>query len=391
MQSDDNSSPFTRRPLLSPSKTILAIFFFQALSNGGLYPRIPDIQQALGISEGALGLALMGQPVGALVIFLFSSRMIEKFGPKAVLMVALPMLALGNLLFAIVPNLTTITILFAAFGATFALSNVAMNVEADRVEHASGGRVMTRCHGMWSLGFLAASMIGVAARGFEISTFWHFAAILPVIVAASLIIIKPMTSSGERAHSGGAKKRITLPTLGTLALVGFGLSGVMVENGTRAWSVIYMRDTFEAAAWVDTLTLPAFMVSMSVMRLFSDGLIVRWGAIRIATSFLLIALVGELFVIFAQDLWQALTGFALLGIGISVIFPLSISAAARLGDRPASENVAGFTMGMGLVMLVVPGLMGSVAEGFGIRVSFGIILPMILISLLLVHQVAPKR
>ena len=387
MQTNDDLSATTRQPLLSRSKTIMAIFFFQALSNGGLYPRIPDIQQALGISEGALGLALMGQPVGALIIFLFSSRLIEKLGPKKILIVALPLLAIGNLLLVMAPNLTTITILFAAFGATFAVSNVAMNVEADRVEASTGVRVMTRCHGMWSFGFLTASMIGVAARGFDISTFWHFTGVLPIIIAATLIFIVPMHLSEERKHSGSAVKRITLPTLGTLALVGFGLSAVMVENGTRAWSVIYMRDTFDAAAWVDTLTLPAFMISMSVVRLFSDGLIQRLGAVRTAASFLSIALAGELFVIFAQNLWQALTGFALLGVGISVVFPLAISAAARLGDRPASENVAGFTMGMGLVMLMIPGMMGYAAEEFGIRVSFAILLPMIVVSLLLVRRV----
>lgn len=367
----------------------MAVFFFQALSNGGLYPRIPDIQQALGLSEGALGLALMGQPVGALVIFLFSSRLIERFGPKLILIAALPMLAVGNLMLAMAPNLTTITVFFALFGATFAVSNVAMNVEADRVEATTGARVMTRCHGMWSFGFLTASMIGVAARGFDISTFWHFAGVLPIILVATLLIIVPMQPSDERKHSGKVKKRITLPTLGTIALVGFGLSAVMIENGTRAWSVIYMRDTFDAAAWVDTLTLPAFMVSMSLMRLFSDGLIQRLGAVRTAASFLAIALIGELFVIFAQNLWHALTGFALLGVGISVVYPLAVSAAARLSDRSASENVAGFTMGMGLVMLLIPGMMGYVADEFGIRMSFGILLPMIAISLLLVRRVGP--
>ena len=38
--------------------------------------------------------------------------------------------------------------------------------------------------------------------------------------------------------------------------------------------------------------------------------------------------------------WAALLGFALMGVGTSVIFPLAMSAAAQRTDRAAATDVA---------------------------------------------------
>jgi hypothetical protein len=48
-------------------------------------------------------------------------------------------------------------VLLAVVGAMSSLSNIAINVEADRVEAATAARLMNRCHGGWSVAFLAAS------------------------------------------------------------------------------------------------------------------------------------------------------------------------------------------------------------------------------------------
>ena len=56
------------------------------------------------------------------------------------------------------------------------------------------------------------------------------------------------------------------------------------------------------------------------------------------------ALAGCLLVTLAPNLYVALAGFMLVGIGVCASYPLTTSAAARLGDRPSSQNVASLTM-----------------------------------------------
>lgn len=372
--------------LLSREYTIMAVFLFQAFASGGMYTRIPDIQLKLGLNEGELGLALMGQPLGAIATFFFASQIIERIGTRVLLLFGVPALACSVVLLALAPSMGILMGFFVLFGCCFAITNVAMNVEADRVEAACETRVMNRCHGLWSMGFLVVSLLGALARGVEMSAAVHFLATVPFVLLAAVLVFMPMTASPPRPHKesdGGKKKLYVPPTLTTLLLVAFGLSAVLTEGGTRSWSVIYMRDTFSAPDWIDTLTLPAFLLTMSLGRIFSDGWIERFGPVRVATTLLLVGLAGLMLVIFAPSLIVAITGFAMMGVGICVIYPLTLSAAARVGDRPSSQNVASVTMITSLVMLAAPGLMGAVANGYGIRASFAILAPMLVLSLFL--------
>ncbi len=381
----------SRIPLLSKTTAIMVAFFFQAFASGGLYTRIPDIQRALDLSESQLGLTLMGQPVGALLVFLFASRIVESAGPRLILAVGLVLLASWNVAMGIAPSQWVATVLFALFGATFALANVAMNVEADRIEAETGERIMNRCHGLWSFGFLITSLIGAGARGWEWSVLFHFAVLWPLIIIAVVLVIFPMTPAPARVHTGTRSRRINLPTMATMMLVGFGLSAALIENGTRAWAVIFMRDTFSAPDWVDTMALPAFVAAMFLTRMIGDRIVAELGQLRAAYVLFGTSLVGAVCVIFALSLGMAIVGFVLLGIGIAVIFPMAMSAAAQIGDRPASENVASLTLGISLIMLIAPGIMGFVADSFGVRVSFGLFVPLLLTSLFLSRRVLSPR
>ncbi|MNY75689.1 hypothetical protein D3C86_2150430 [compost metagenome] len=64
-------------------------------------------------------------------------------------------------------------VLLALNGVGFSLTNIAMNVEADRVEAATGARVMNTCHGAWSVGFLLTSLLGATLRGLDVSPAIH--------------------------------------------------------------------------------------------------------------------------------------------------------------------------------------------------------------------------
>jgi MFS family permease len=78
---------------------------------------------------------------------------------------------------------------------------------------------------------------------------------------------------------------------------------------------------------------------------------------------------------------QALVGFGLMGVGTSVLFPLAMSAAAQRTDRPAAVNVAALAQIAFVSFMLAPPLLGFVAEHIGIRWSFGLCLPMVLLSL----------
>lgn len=382
----------TRLPRFSPQLTIMIVFFIQAFAGGGLFPRIPDIQANLGLSAGQLGLTLMGQPAGALTSAIFASWVLERVGPKAILSLAIPVIGLATLIISMAPNAPAAFGAMFLYGTSFAFANVSMNVEADRVEAATGTRVMNRCHGIWSLGFLVASSLGAGARGIPLTPLTHFILVLPVVVVATAIFIWPMHTSAPRIHTGSVRKKVfVVPTFATLLLVGVILSGVMTDTSIRAWSIIFMRDSFNAPDWVDALTLPAFLATLTTGRMVADQLVERVGAVRLTASLLLVAFLGLGLVLSAGNPYQAIGGFALMGFGVCVVFPLTMSAAARIGDRPASENVTSISLVTTFIMMGTPALIGMIADQVGIRSAFGILVPVFVLALILSRRLAPGQ
>jgi MFS family permease len=102
--------------------------------------------------------------------------------------------------------------------------------------------------------------------------------------------------------------------------------------------------------------------------------------VAVARALLTVLGLGALLVFFAPTAVVALIGLGLLGVGTSAIFPLAMSAAAQRTDRPAAINVASLAQTSFVVFLLGPPLLGAVAQDFGIRWSYGIALPLVVLS-----------
>ncbi|GLQ58104.1 MFS transporter [Devosia nitrariae] len=377
---------------VDPQTRIAIVFLLQAITAGALFTRVPDIQAGLALSEAALGVALIGQPVGNLATLFVASAVLEHAGTRRIMLFGLPMLAICAGLAAVAPNSIALFAVFLVYGSAFALTNLAMNVEADRSEAAVGRRFMNRCHGVASAGLLLTSLFGAVLRGAGVAPSEHLVLMTVPIGVGALALILPLQPAPPRLHDGTRPRRfIAIPTMMTLLLVGFVLSGVLLEGGARAWSIIYMRDSFTAPDWLDSLALSAFLATMAVGRLLADGWTERYGPPTVARALMALACLGLLIVVLAPVPIAALFGFALIGLGTSVIYPLTLSAAARLKDRPSSENVAAVTMASSMIVLAAPAVLGSIATHYGIRMTFAVLVPATMLSFALAFVLSPKR
>lgn len=70
---------------------IALVFFVQALPLALFLTRISEIQSALRIDEAMLGLAFLGQPIGALLAIPFASLFIKAAGTRRLMLFGLPL------------------------------------------------------------------------------------------------------------------------------------------------------------------------------------------------------------------------------------------------------------------------------------------------------------
>jgi len=379
---------------LPPHIRVYAAFFLYSLALGGIYPRLGDIQLAMGIAEGALGAALMGPGIGTFLSLTFASPLVEKIGYRRTIVVGIIAIAFfaGLASFATGP-LQFFIILFCS-GMVIGAVEVVINVEADRTEHLMGRRIMNRCHAFWSFGFFGAGIVGAVAKQAGVSPQMHLLGMVALISIGVVLTLGRMEPAAARAGTGStdhAAPKFAVPSLGILALVAFTLSSMFLEGAGADWSVIFMRDTFEAAPFINGLAFAVGALAQAVARFFADGFVERFGAMRVARVLVVTLGIGAIMVTTAVHPAMALLGFALMGLGTSAMFPLAMSAAAQRTDRAAAINVAALAQLSFVAFLIGPPLLGFVAEHYGIRISFAVCLPLVVLSWFAIRSLTPPR
>lgn len=369
---------------LAPHRQVFAAFFLYAFSFGGFFPRLAELQRSMGVTEGELGLGLIGVACGTLFSLSFAGRPIERVGHRRTLLALMPMLPVFYALAAHASGPLALFLCLLPAGLAIGAIELVVNLEADRVEHQGGRRIMNRAHAFWSFGFFGAGLLGALAARLGISPQWHLTGVLPLTALLVLLLLGRFEAAPQRSGShDDPAHHFARPTLPIMALVLFSLSGLVLEGAGIDWSAIYMRDVFAAEPFVSGLAVAIGAFAQGATRYVADDFVERHSPLTSARTLLAVLGLGALMVTFAPASPVALLGFALMGVGTSVMFPLAMSAAAQRSDRPAATNVAALAQTSFVSFLLAPPLLGFVAEHWGIRWAFGLGLPLVLLSVAL--------
>lgn len=355
-------------------------FFLYALVLGGIFPRLGELQKTMQIGESELGLGLLGFAVGTQVSLMLAGGLIKKLGFKLVLILGIPLLGMAEIAATYMPTPFWFFICLLAAGLAIGLLEVVVNLEADRTEFMIGRLIMNRAHAFWSFGMFGAGLIGASAAQIDISPSHHLIFLNIICFVLVLIVFGNFKPAPARNENKTPPPKFVRPSLSILTLVTFTLSAMLLEGATIDWSVIYMRDIFDMPAFVNGLAFTLGALTQAITRYFADPFIAKYGPVKIARVLIGLLGIGAIMVTFAPSAYIALAGFALMGVGTSCVFPLAMSAAAQRPDRDAATNVASLAQLSFIIFLLAPPILGFIAEHYGIRVSFGVALPLIVVS-----------
>ena len=376
---------------LAPHRRVFAAFGVYAFCMGNVFPRLPDIQHAMGVGEGPLGLGLIGLPAGTLTALTFATPLLEKIGFRRALLIGIPLLALFYAIAVEAPNPAVFFLLLIPVGLCIGCIEIMINLEADRTEHLVGFRIMNRAHAFWSIGFFSAGLFGALMAQLGVSPQVHLGIVVPMGVIGVALFLGFYQPSPHR--TGGSTDKSALfaaPTAAIMVLVAVTLCAMLLEGASMDWSAIYMRNVFAAGPFLSGFAVATFAFSQATTRFFADTFVEKYSPAGVARTLLAILLVGTILVSFSPAPILSLLGFAMMGIGTSAIFPLAMSAAAQRTDRPAVINVAALAQTSFVIFLAGPPVLGAVAQTWGIRYSFGIGLPLVLLSFAMAGALGSK-
>ncbi len=354
------SFPALRRFALS------GLFAWFGIVMGSWAGRIPALREGVQVSHQMLSLVLLCGGIGAVLSFPVSSRLMAHLGGRHTMLISGTALLLVLLGIGFAPSVPLLMLAVLMLGITASSFDVGMNSVAAHHEKMTGTSVMSMLHAWACAGGLAGAALGSVMAGLGISPAMHFLMlVLPLALLLKLGHACVSADSGEKIE----KKSFVLPR-GPLALLGaLGFLGSVAEGSIADWSGIFLRDHFSVSEGFAPLSLTAFSTMMLLSRLFGDRLKMKHGARKLVCSGALVAAAGLFFAVFAPDAHFALGGFALAGLGLSLVFPFVFSAAGREGPIAlagvATMAYSGTLMG--------PPLLGSVAHVLGMQAAMGMV------------------
>jgi MFS family permease len=347
------------------------------ISNGFIFgtwaARIPEIKDHLGLSSIGLGFALLAPAVGSLLAIRVVGRVSTRYGTGPTMRVTtIACLAIAWLP-GIAPNVATIWVALLAWGATIGGMDVAMNAQGVTVEAAYQRPVLSGFHAAWSIGTFSGALIGGLGYSLGIAIGLQQAVLGAVLIAVALFADRAVLAdppATDAVTSPRRSRRRLLPRRllprrpdGRLALLGIAAIFAMICEGAVAdWSGVLLRTHLNASPGQAGFGFAAFGIAMTAGRLAGDRLVHRFGRSRCVTTLAIIGATGLASGFAIDSLVSVIAGFAVLGIGLSVMVPVFFSSAADGGvaSGPAIAVVASFGY---TGFLIGPTVIGFIAQG----------------------------
>lgn len=352
-----------------------AVFFICGIGHGTWAPRLAEIKQKIGASDGELGLSLLMLGIGALIAMPVTGVLVGRFGSRSVSFAMALAHGLVFPLIALAWSWVTLGMAMLVYGVAVGSLDVAMNVQATEIERRKGKPIMSSFHGVYSVGDMAGALATGLAASFVLGLGAHFMTAAFVLLIAGVGGCWLMISDETAEPKSGPA--FVWPS-GILILIGvIAFAALLAEGSVGDWSAIYLHDHQGADTRTAAIALTVFALAMAIMRFAGDHLVHRFGPFAILQGSGLLAASGMAIALLAASPAIAILGYGLAGLGIAVLFPITLSIAPRFsGLSPGASVAAVATLGYG-GFLIGPPLVGLLADQVGLPLALGVVVALV--------------
>ena len=339
----------------------LGTFMALGLPDGMLGTAWPAMRHSLGVPVGALGLILLINTIGSVVVATFVGRLIQWLGAAAVLAVAGLCAAVGGIGYAAAPGLWLILSVGPLTGAAAGMMDGGLNTA---VALTGRPRLLNLLHGFYGVGTAIGPLV---VTGAIIAGSWRPAylllAALDAVTAACWIAYRrgvpaPAASasvevvgtaldgpnraedSGKTAQPTACWSRRRVIAVLTLGLIVFFLY-TGLEVGAGQWEVSYVRGQLGLSASAAGLAAFGYWGALTAVRI---GLALPARPVPARTVIgagLLLAIAATGLIWWRPDNVVVVLAFAVLGAALAGVFPALIAVTPqRIGKERAQHAIA---------------------------------------------------
>ena len=349
-------------------------FFIAGFAMSAWAPLVPLAKARANLSDGSLGLLLLGLGAGSILAMPLAGYLCARFGCRRVITVSGLLICLVLPLLASAATLPWLIAGVLLFGAGMGGIDCAMNIQAVLVEKASERPMMSGFHGLFSVGGIlgAAGMTALLALGLS-----PLQAVLCVVAITLAAVIKAaphlLPYGNEKDGPLFAVPHGVVLFLGVLCFIVFLTEGAMLD-----WSGVFLVSERGLDSAYAGMGYAAFATAMTIGRLTGDRIVARMGGARVTILGGVCAAVGLAISLVVPHWSAALIGYALVGAGCSNIVPVLFTAVGRQTTMPQSAAIPAMTSLGYAGILVGPAFIGFVAHASALSVALAVLIVLLL-------------
>jgi MFS family permease len=388
------------RALRRARAAVSTLFLVNAVLYANLVPRLPEVKDALGLSNASLGAALASMPAGALLAGLFAPVVIGRFGSARVASFGLIGMCAALAGVPLAGRWVGFAAALFALGALDSVVDVAQNAHGFRVQRRYGRSIVNAFHGLWSAGAVLGGLMGSVAAGLAVPLGWHLSATAVAFASLALLsrrFLLPGPEDAERATAApdptpgaiaanpdgvaavpaptpprrpSAAVPVSRHAVLLLAALGvLAMAGSFVEDAGASWGALFLRNEVGAGAALAGAAFVALQSAMTVGRLTGDRFVDRYGQRRVARVGGGLIAAGIALALVLPSVITAVVGFGAAGLGVATLVPAVMHTADEIPGLPNGVGLTVVSWLLRVGFLVSPPLIGVLADLRSLRAA----------------------
>ncbi|MEO0391015.1 MAG: MFS transporter [Pseudomonadota bacterium] len=359
------------------SRRALAGFVLIGVAWASYFAQMPVIKAGLGASDGTYGTVVLFASFGAIAA-MWLAPLADRFaGPLALPLGALGV-GLGFVWAGAAPGLVGFALAMTLASAGSGVVDVLANARLAALEAATGRSLMNLNHGLYSFAYAGAALAVGAGREAGFAPAQIFTALMGITLICAAVM-----AGHERAITDTPAASRAFPHAPVVWLVGLlVLAAFLTEASAEGWSALHLERTLGGGP-ADGALGPAILgLTMGFGRLAGHAIARAVPEMAMLSVALILSAIGLGVAGGAPSLWVAYVGFALTGLGISVVVPVALGLLGRAVAPERRLRAISVASAIGYAAFFAgPPLMGLVSEGFSLRVSFYVISALLMVVL----------
>jgi len=387
----DPGDPLGRQALGRWRNAVITAFGLGGLTVATWGPRLPAVKAELRVGTATIGLVLACATIGAVGGLVAATALLTRLGGRRAVMTALLVIAVALAVMGAAITLRSVPLTgagFAVAGFGIGTLDVLINVQGSAVERAAGRTLLPLMHGGWSVGAAAGAAIGAACAAAGITPTRQFAGLAIAVAILSPVISRAIPAAALPAEPEEPKEKRPARirewlrgwTDARLLIIGVVMLGVELGEGSaNNWLTLAAQDSHSQSSAIAALFFTVFAASEAAARIFGGPAVDRLGRVRTIRFTTALGIIGVLLFILSGSTLLILTGVVFWAAGVSMGFPLGMSAAAEGGGNPAARVSVVASIGY-FANLAGPPALGFLAQSFGLLGAFWLIVALLAAS-----------